>query len=279
MRAHGQTIGPLQWREVEEVCGDEIPADELQVAEYEGGPWMTAAEVLEKYPEVAQPPPLVIEPEEGLGPWMSQALRIITGDFWAFAGATFVALCMSVATFGTGAPAMYTGLCLMARRRFRGLPVKAGTVYEGMHYFLPALAAGLILSALIAVGAVGAFAARLATLPGPEAIAGAGALIVDFVVYLAFAAWCGAVGAAGFYAFPLIVSENAGGREALRRSWAVTRQRFASYFGMQLVLQIGAFIGLLAWGVGFLITAPLLPAAQTAAYEYHFRDGAAAKDR
>ncbi len=79
-------------------------------------------------------------------------------------------------------------------------------------------------------------------------------------------------GAAAFYAMPLIVDRSMSAWEAVKASWAVTGRSYLSHLGMQLSLSLLSTIGLLVCTILVLLSMPMLPAAQVAAYEYHYRD-------
>ncbi|MGC9319251.1 MAG: hypothetical protein ACP5KN_14560, partial [Armatimonadota bacterium] len=205
-------------------------------------------------------------PQHGLGRWIGQAWEIVAGDIWAFVGAVLLAGLVSLTIIC--APAMQAGLTLMAIRRFRGQRVRAGTVFDGFQYFVPALVVAVIVALITAPFWIPSLAIEILTTNGdvPQSLQMIGQVL----------GWLGnivslLVGAAVFYAMPLVVDRGMTGLEALKASWTATSQRLLSYVGMTFVLQLIAQIGVLACCVGILVTAPMLPAGQVAAYMYHFR--------
>jgi len=235
----------------------------------EGGPVSA-----EPAPLTVQRPAVLMESglprEPGLGAWISQAWEVVTGSLGAFIGAMLLAGLVTIVSLGICAPALQAGLVLMMIKRFRGEEVSATTVFEGFEYFLPAW--GL---ALLAVGIA-------LVLNAPLMIP---TLILQFqdgnqtllgILNLVGNVWGQVVslgmGAALFYALILIVDRNLGTIAAVQTSWETTKTNFLSYVGIILVLQLIAGLGVIACIVGVLVTAPLAPAAQVAAYRYHFRE-------
>ncbi len=311
-RLGDRTLGPVAWEEIEELTEDTVQARELLVARGGDESWRTADQVLAEHPELAatpepseaarevvesaargrewsvaetdEEPPAPEEvprparatigmtPESGLGGWISQAWEIVTGDLWAFVGATFLAGVISMVTCGICTGAMQAGLTLMAIRRYRKQDVSAGMVFEGFRYFVPGLVVLLIVgliafvpAAIVTGAAVVATGASL-NVEDPEAMEQVVNILRFAINGFSLLVWAGA-----FYAMPLVVDREMGGWEAIVASWEHTKTRYASYLGTQFVLQTIAGLGALACLVGVLVTAPLLPAGQVAAYMYHMK--------
>lgn len=73
-----------------------------------------------------------------------------------------------------------------------------------------------------------------------------------------------------FYAF-VLVAEGRGAWESVVLSWEKVKPDFWSYVGMFLILSFVSSLGSYACYVGMLLSYPLMPCAQVAAYRWHFR--------
>lgn len=266
--------------------------------ELAGGPepetvgWMTAAEAPARAPETggwpveeagpagaaATPltvhrPAVLVESglprEPGLGAWISQAWQVVTGNLGAIIGGMLLAGLVSIVSLGICAPPLQAGLVLMLLRAFRGEQISAGMVFDGFQYFVPAW--GL---ALLTLGIVLVLNAPL-MIPTLILQSQDGDQSLLAVLNLVGNVWGQIVGlgmgAALFYALILIVDRNLGTMAAVQTSWETTKGNFLSYVGIVFVLQLLAGLGVIACIVGVLVTAPLAPASQVAAYRYHFR--------
>lgn len=209
-----------------------------------------------------------MEVRHGLGAWIGQAWEMVTGDAVAFIFGFLLAIVVTIVTIGICGPPLQAGLFVMALKRFRNEPISAGTVFEGFQYFLPAWGVALVQGLLgaIAGGLLGGLIGAVLGAAGAERqmIEGAGQFAGSIVGLL--------IAAAMFYAFALVVDRNMGTMEAINASWAVTSPQLLSYVGIVFVLQLLAAAGVIACGVGILLTVPLLPCATVAAYMYHFRN-------
>lgn len=214
--------------------------------------------------------PGAMTPEHGLGKWIGQAWTMVTGEISSFALGVLLAGLVTIVTLGICGPPLLAGIYVMALKRFRGEEISPGTVFEGFEYFLPAwgvmllmVVASFVLTAPLSVpatvlagqdggGEIGAFLQMVANVWGQ-------------IVGLAIAA-------AMFYAMVLVVDRRLGTIDAVTGSWEATKLNFMSYVGMALVLQIIGSAGVLACCVGILITMPMVPCTEVAAYMYHFRN-------
>jgi hypothetical protein len=203
----------------------------------------------------------------GIGAWIGQAWEMVTGEPVAFIFGTVLAGAVTVLTLGLAGPPMQAGLFVMAVKRFQNKPISAGTVFEGFNYILPAW--GVVLLQMLIGGIAGAAigggigAVLGAAGADQQTIASVGQTIGYIVNIL--------VAAALFYAMVLVVNSGVGPLDAIGGSWEMTKDSYASYVGMTVLLQLVASAGALACGVGVLLTAPMLPCAVVAAYMYHAR--------
>lgn len=220
-------------------------------------------------PAPVQQPGGAFAPVHGLGQWITQAWEMVTGELATFVLGMLLAGLVTIVTVGICGPPLQAGLFIMALKRYRGEEITPGTVFEGFQYFLPAW--GVVLVLALITGAISA------PLTVPSAMMTQQADNPELVQLLSGLAqtWSSIVGilagAAFFYAMVLVVDRNMGTIAALQTSWEKTKASFLSYVGIVFVLQLVGGAGVLACCVGLLVTAPMVPCAQVAAYMYHFR--------
>lgn len=251
--------------------GDWVPAEPSSAAAEVLGSAATARDTGPAHPQVAARAGTggtTMPIRSGLGAWISQAWDMVIGDAGAFILGGLLAVIVTVLTFGICGPPMQAGIFVMAVKRYRNEPITAGTVFEGLQYFLPAWGVVLVQGLIGAViggllgGALGA--ALGAAGVSQDAIAMVGQTLAQLISIV--------VAAAFFYAFVLVVDGGMGTIEALRNSWAKTQENLPSYIGIVFVLQLIVVAGALACGAGLLITAPMFACATVAAYMYHYRN-------
>lgn len=276
----GQALGPVAWAEIEALLADTADADELLVARGGDDAWVAASQIVAEIEAAAkeaeaddlpQPPepPEPMTPVFGLRAWIGQAWEIVSSESAGFFAAGVLLWVLGAFTLMICAPPIHAGMYIMALKRFRGEAIAGATVFEGFHHFGQVLLLYLLMLLLaLPVGLVAA-----------AALLGAGVLSETpaIVQWFGTGFWLGfTVGtvlplAVAFYAVPLIVDREMSALEALSASWAVTRTDFVSYLGMALVLSLLAWSGVALCWFGLMVTMALLPAAQVAAYRYHFR--------
>lgn len=228
-------------------------------------------------PEEAAPGPhaavsVGFEPKHGLGQWIGQAWEMVTGELWPWIGATLLLMLLGTVTLGICAPPLLVGLYRMALDRFAGREIAPGDVFQGFSYFLNAwgLALLMMLPALLVMAPIMImFMIPVIAADGGEEI-GVGVML--FMQALIPVLWLllMAVQTIFFYSY-VLVAEGRGAWDAVIGSWEKVRENFFSYLMMFLLLSILSGIGSNLCGVGILVTYPLLPCAQVAAYRWHFR--------
>ncbi len=206
----------------------------------------------------------------GLGPWIGQAWTMVSGNLLAFALGVLLAGVVGILSIGILAPPLGVGIYVMALKAFRGEPISPGTVFEGLQYFLPAWGvalliglAGFVLTAPLSIPAL-----ILAEQGGDEAMVAMLQMISNVWGQIVGLVISGAM----FYALVLLADRGLGTMDAIKGSWEATKPQLASYIGMAFVLQLIGGAGMIACCVGLLITAPMVPCAEVAAYMYHFRN-------
>ncbi len=286
----GNALGPVRWAEIEEILETSADAEDLLVARGGDEEWRSADEILKETEEAEgaaekaaqeeaeedaeaqaeEEPKEPLVPVHGLREWIGQAWEIVRGDLGRFVTAGIIVIAISLFSALICFPALHAGLYIMALKRFRGEEITAATVFEGFRHFGQALVLYLLM-AVIAFPAVGlAQFALIVILEGSDSPLG----LCLSLTFLAGGLLLGLAlpGAAAFYAMPLIVDRSMSAWEAVKASWAVTGRSYLSHLGMQLSLSLLSTIGLLVCTILVLLSMPMLPAAQVAAYEYHYRD-------
>lgn len=280
-------LGPVPWTDIAALIADTVKPEELRVAIEREGEWHTAAEVLKTMPELtgappAHPPdpaatppaPLVqMVPGPGLGRWLHQGWLMVWSEPLPWMGATLIFAGGSVITAGLALPGLLVGLHRMALRSFDGEVLRARDVLRGLRRFWGAWAV-LIEGALVQIGVVAPFllAARALGDPGTDTAEGLGVLALLIVGALAVLT----VQVRFFYVWALLAEERPP-TAAVRESWRTVARYPWKHLGAWAVLGVIPHLGLAAFGMGWLLTFPLLPCATAAAYRWHFPQRAPAE--
>jgi hypothetical protein len=286
--------GDAQWRSaaavLEEMSELKAPAEPEPAEEPEGlpvtleEPSPAAADVLVQAAqarETGRPAPPAsrvageFTPEHGLGKWVGQAWEMVIGEVWAWVGALVLMALIGGVTFGIAGPPLMAGLYVMALKRYRGEGIRAGDIFDGFSRFLGSWGLTLIMSipaVLLMAPLMILFAIPAIMAQGPggmEEIGLAVGIGMQFVIPIIWLLVM-AVQTIFFYSWVLL-ADGHGAWDAVAGSWEKVRLNFWSYLGIWLVLSILASLGSYACYVGLLLTYPLLPCAQVAAYMWHFR--------
>ncbi|BCW98418.1 MAG: hypothetical protein KatS3mg024_1245 [Armatimonadota bacterium] len=139
------------------------------------------------------------------------------------------------------------GIYRMALRRMRGEQVSAGDLFNIGDVFPQVLVAGLLASVIVTIGYL------LCIIPGIIA----GGLLM--------------------FTVPLIVDRQMDGVEAISTSFRILSADLLNAVLFYAVLSFIVFIGLLACGVGILVTFPLYPLGVAIVYRDFFPDQVAAQ--
>ena len=281
-RLGDEALGPVAWREIDELLEDTVHPRDLLVMRSDESDWRPAHRVLWRVEEadaraedsdgrrplkpIRGVVPLTRKwPLGGLSEWNAQTWRIVSEDMGHYIVGSVVLLLVSPLSLMICFPALHAGYYIMALHRFRGGTMEHCSVVDGFAHFREAwrlygmvFLIGLPLAAL-AIAVVGA-----SVEPGPP-------LLMIIGVYWPLSALAMSLpGAAAFFAVPLIVDREMTAVDALRASWAVTRRRYLRY----LLLTIGLVVESGMAGnvlVFFLpVTLPMLPAGQVCLYEAEF---------
>ncbi len=218
--------------------------------------------------EAAGPCPAPLKPDHGLGRWIAQGVVIVLGAPLSFMAAVLLELLLSRIPFGIAMAPITAGIYLMALRRFRGQAVRFRTVFEGLRYtprVLVIIAAVWVVPTVVYYGQT-----YLRELPAVASLAHADLLPIigrGFKVV-----WGLVVGAALFFAIPLVIDREMSAVEAMKASWAVTRRAYWSYLLMTMTLYLVSLVGLVGLVIGVLLTRSVAVGAIVSAYMYYFDD-------
>ncbi len=130
----------------------------------------------------------------------------------------------------------YAGYVIVTLKKIQGEPFLFGDFFQGFNYFLPLVLAGLLTGLLVSIGMV------LLVLPG---------------IYLAV----------GYmFTTPLIVDYRMDFWQAMETSRKIVTKNWFSLFVFGLLLALINLLGVLAFGIGLLVTVPLSACACVMAY-------------
>jgi hypothetical protein len=214
-------------------------------------------------------------PEHGLGNWLNQAWTMTIDEIWPWIGAQLLMVGVAMITLGLAVPPLFAGLHMTALKRFRGEKIRSRDVFDGFGQTLEAwglslvmmVPAVLLLAPMMILVAVPAMQAEMGASPDEIGMAiGVGAQLLFPVLWALILG----VQTIFFYSWPL-VADGYGAWESVTRSWEKVRDDFWSHLGLWLILSIISSLGAYICSVGQLLTYPLLPCAQVAAYRWHFR--------
>lgn len=164
-----------------------------------------------------------------------------------FVGFTLIVFAISLASakleafgslvFSALAAPLYAGYSIVAFRILTGQPVQFSDFFRGFGYFLPLFLAGLASGLIVSVGFM------LLIIPG---------------IYLAV----------GYMLTTfLIIDHRMEFWQAMETSRKIITKEWLAFFVFALVLFLVNLLGLLAFGVGLLITAPVTSCAAAIAYQ------------
>lgn len=184
--------------------------------------------------------------EVDFGGWIQKGFELYKTNFVTILLSTLIAGLLSSITLGVLAGPLYAGLFMVVLGLLDGQtpPAQPGDVFKGFQCFLPAF-----LVVLIVVGI--SIVASIVPVLGP---------LVALAVNVLF-----------LFSIPLIADGRA--REigpALKMSIETVKQNYLPLLALALVSNIVAGIGVLACGIGVLVTMPLAVCIVAVAYRAHF---------
>ncbi len=213
-------------------------------------------------------------PVHGLGQWIGQAWEMVIRDIWPWVGGVALMMLVGSVTLGIASPPLTTGLYMMALKRYRGGQLGATDVFQGFGRFLSSW--GLALLTMIPALLLMAPFMILMVIPimqaqgEPSDEVAVGAVLFVQLLIPVISLLVMAVQTIFFYSW-VLVAEGYGAWESVTMSYDRVRTAFWSYFGTYVAVSFLASLGSYACYVGLLVSWPLLPCAQVAAYMWHFR--------
>ncbi|MEI6503577.1 MAG: hypothetical protein WCP21_21405 [Armatimonadota bacterium] len=193
--------------------------------------------------------------------WLSEAWALVGADLPVFAVAAFLTITGSLFTGFILALPMVAGLCLMFSEKLQGNRPELAQLWEGLSSRFPAAISIWIIMMLAAIPFDG-LNYYLHSLRGPWPWVGVLAVFAGlWLVYTPL-----------FFAIPLIADRDVSALTAIRLSWSQVRPRWGGIFFATALYSLVMMVGVLACGVGIILTLPVVVGAQMLAYHELLRD-------
>jgi len=179
--------------------------------------------------------------------YIVQGWEMFRANIGEFVGFTLIIFAVSAASslfysassivFSAIGAALYAGYSIAAFRLLSGQPILFNDFFKGFNYFLPLFLASLATSILVSIGLV------LLLVPG---------------IYLAIG-----------YMFTtfLVIDYRMEFWQAMETSRKIITRNWFAFFGFAFALLALNFLGMLALGVGLLVTIPVISCAAAIAYK------------
>lgn len=193
--------------------------------------------------------------------WLAEAWVLVGADLPVFAVAAFLTITFSLFTGFILALPMVTGLCLMFSEKLQGNKPELAHLWEGLSSRFPAAISIWIIMMVAAIPFDGVNY-YLHSLRGPWAWVGI--LVVFIGLWLIYTPL--------FFAIPLIADRDLSALSAMRLSWSQVRPRWGGIFVATVVYSLVMMVGVLAFGVGIILTLPVIVGAQMLAYRELLHD-------
>ena len=189
-----------------------------------------------------------------LGAWLSQAWDLVGADLPTFSLAAFIVTSLTLLSLCTLALPLLAGMCIMFLEKRQGNRPTLGHLWEGFYRFPAAIVIWIIY-----LGAGLPFLLLNSYLYAHGHSWGALGVAVEFLGHCLIATPL-------FFCIPLIADRDVSAREAVRLSWAKVRPHLGGILAAVFVYTLVLVFGLIACGVGVILTLPLVVAAQMLAY-------------
>lgn len=203
--------------------------------------------------------------------WLAEAWDLIGADLPVFVVAGFLTISLSLLTAFILALPLVAGLCLMFSEKQQGNKPELAHLWEGVSSRFPAAVSIWVIMMLATlpfdIGNFYLYGMR-GTLPTDTHSWTPGSTLGLLLVFLGL--WI--VSTPLFFCLPLIADRDVSARDALRLSWAQVRPRWGGILAAVIVYSVVMMFGIIACGVGIIITLPLVVGAQMLAYREFFRD-------
>lgn len=176
------------------------------------------------------------EVRSATGRWIGEGWDLVKSDIWLFALITLLYIVLSGAVPLVLQGPLMLGFYLVFAKRLRGMRSDLNDFFRGLHYFVPALVAHILITVFVTIGTV------LLIIPG---------LIL-----------------AAMFQFTMlfILDKRMDFWPAMQSSRAVVRNDYFGFTMFTLTLILLNVLGALLCGVGLLFTIPVSMAAVAVAY-------------
>ncbi|HMO14664.1 MAG TPA: hypothetical protein PKD64_12450 [Pirellulaceae bacterium] len=203
---------------------------------------------------------------------LQRAFDIIKPQYWMFFLITFVALIIGGAVpFGILLGAMYCGMYMCYRELRGGNKVAFETLFKGFDHFAESIKPVLIMVALIipltVVFYILFFVAMIGGVP-PLVF-----LVTIPLIYVAILLCSALIMIPFTFVFPLIVERKMNGIEALKLSWATSKQMFFPLFKFYVICLLISLVASLCCVVPAYLFAPIMFVSVFTLYEDAFNAG------
>ncbi|RMG50833.1 MAG: zinc ribbon domain-containing protein [Acidobacteria bacterium] len=207
------------------------------------------------------PPSATGETPVDLGRWLSEGWQLYKRDAGTFSMAFLVMLLLSLVTLTVLTGPLLAGFYHMVFKSMRGEKPRVGDLFKGLDRFWPNAFAWLVNAVLMSVlggGSSVRYSVGAVTVSSP--LFGLISFILSPLVWAVF-----------MFVYPLILERRRDTAAALDEAIRTVFGRSALQFWVcGFIFEILSFIGLLACGVGFFVSAPFILCAQAIAYRDTF---------
>jgi hypothetical protein len=192
--------------------------------------------------------------------WLAEAWDLVGADLPVFTVAAFLAISLSLLSLFILTMPLMAGLCIMFSEKLQGNKPELSHLWEGLSSRFPAAIVIWIISMLVTFPFdVANF--YLNVLGGPWRYVGVSCIVIGL--------WLIAVPL--FFTLPIIADRDVSARDAIRLSWPQVRPRWGGILLAVIVYSLVMFCGVIACGVGIIITVPVVVGAMMLAYSELFR--------
>lgn len=191
--------------------------------------------------------------EVRLGKWIEAGFNLYKNNFGTLVLASVIALVLSTITVGLLAGPMLAGMAILTLQLLRKVEPKpdAGRIFRGFDYFLNSFLFITVWGMAILIGSI-----ILALFPI------IGKLLSLFFIYAAQAFL--------MFGLFLIVDKELNFGPASRESIATVKTNFWPFFGVSTIASIIGSIGVVAFGIGIVLTIPIQACILAVAYQEIF---------
>ena len=193
--------------------------------------------------------------------WLAEAWDLVGADMPVFLLAAFLTISLSLLSLFILFLPLVSGLCIMFSEKLQGNKPELSHLWEGVSSRFPASITIWIIY-MVAALPFDAVNLYLNNLGGPWRAIGVLAITIGL--------W--ALSLPLFFTLPIIADRDVSARDAIRLSWAQVRPRWGGILAAEIVYTLVMVCGLLACGVGIIITLPVVVGAMMLAYREFYRD-------